>query len=76
MATHSSVLAWRIPGTGSLAGCCLRVAQSRTRLKRLSIALAYETKTDSDIETRLVAAKGEWEGRSGSLGLADASYHI
>ena len=36
----------------------------------------YKTKTDSDIETRLVAAKGEWEGRSGSLGLADASYHI
>ena len=28
MATHSSVLAWRIPGTG--------VAQSRTRLKGLS----------------------------------------
>ena len=23
MATHSSVLAWRIPGTGSLKGCCL-----------------------------------------------------
>ena len=23
MATHSSVLAWRIPGTGSLAGCRL-----------------------------------------------------
>ena len=23
MATHSSVLAWRIPGTGSLVGCCL-----------------------------------------------------
>ena len=23
MATHSSVLAWRIPGTGSLMGCCL-----------------------------------------------------
>ena len=23
MATHSSVLAWRIPGTGSLAGCPL-----------------------------------------------------
>ena len=22
-ATHSSVLAWRIPGTGSLVGCCL-----------------------------------------------------
>ena len=22
MATHSSVLAWRIPGTGELVGCC------------------------------------------------------
>ena len=33
MATHSSVLAWRIPGTGeSVYG----VAQSRTRLKQLS----------------------------------------
>ena len=29
MATHSSVLAWRIPGTGEPGG----VAQSRTRLK-------------------------------------------
>ena len=36
IATHSSVLAWRISGTGSLVGCCLWVAQSRTRLKRLS----------------------------------------
>ena len=36
MATHSSVLAWRIPGTGSLVGCRLWVAQSQTRLKRLS----------------------------------------
>ena len=23
MATHSNVLAWRIPGTGGLVGCCL-----------------------------------------------------
>ena len=23
MATHSSVLAWRVPGTGGLVGCCL-----------------------------------------------------
>ena len=34
MATHSSVLAWRTPGTGRAAVC--GVAQSRTRLKRLS----------------------------------------
>ena len=36
MATHSSVLAWRFPGTGSLVGCRLWVAQSQTQLKRLS----------------------------------------
>ena len=37
MATHSSVLAWRIPGTGEPGGPPVYgVAQSRTRLKRLS----------------------------------------
>ena len=37
MATHSSVLAWRIPGTGGAWWADVyRVAQSRTRLKRLS----------------------------------------
>ena len=36
MATHSSVLAWRIPGTGSLVGCRLWGRTESTRLKRLS----------------------------------------
>ena len=38
MASHSSVLAWRIPSTGEPGGLSSmdRVAQSRTRLKRLS----------------------------------------
>ena len=37
MATHSSVLAWRIPGTGEAWWAAVYgVAQSRTRLKRLS----------------------------------------
>ena len=36
MATHSSVLAWRIPGTGEPGGLHYGVTQSRTRLKRLS----------------------------------------
>ena len=40
MATHSSVLGWRIPGTGEPGGLPSMgshgVAQSRTRLKRLS----------------------------------------
>ena len=35
MASHSSVLAWRIPGTGDPGGL-YGVAQSQTRLKRLS----------------------------------------
>ena len=33
MATHSSVLAWRIPGTGAWWAAVYGVAQSRTRLK-------------------------------------------
>ena len=37
MATHSSVLAWRIPGTGEPGGAAVSgVTQSRTRLKQLS----------------------------------------
>ena len=40
MATHSNVLAWRIPGTGEPGGfphpTIYGVAQSQTRLKRLS----------------------------------------
>ena len=41
MATHSSVLAWRIPGTGEPGGLpSVGVAQSRTRLKRLSSSRA------------------------------------
>ena len=37
MATHSNVLAWRIPGTGEPGGAAIYgVAQSRTQLMRLS----------------------------------------
>ena len=36
MATHSGVLAWRIPGTGEPGGLPSMGSQSRTRLKRLS----------------------------------------
>ena len=35
-ATHSSVLAWRVPGTGEPDGLPSMGSQSRTRLKRLS----------------------------------------
>ena len=33
MATHSSVLAWRIPGTGAWWAAIYGVTQSQTRLK-------------------------------------------
>ena len=36
MATHSSVLAWRIPGTAEPGGLPSMGSQSQTRLKRLS----------------------------------------
>ena len=36
MATHSSVLAWRIPGTGEPGGLPSMGSHSRRRLKRLS----------------------------------------
>ena len=36
MATHSSVLAWRIPGTGEPGGLPSMESHSQTRLKRLS----------------------------------------
>ena len=36
MATHSSILAWRIPGTEEPGGLPSMGSQSRTRLKRLS----------------------------------------
>ena len=32
MATHSSILAWRIPGTGVWGAAVYGVAESRTRL--------------------------------------------
>ena len=39
MATHSSVLAWRIPGTGEPGGLpSMGSHRVRTRLKRLNIA--------------------------------------
>ena len=36
MATHSSVLAWRIPGTGEPGGLPSLESHSQTRLKQLS----------------------------------------
>ena len=49
MATHSSVLAWRIPGTGKPVGLpSMWVAQSRTGLKRLSSSSSRGSHTAGD----------------------------
>ena len=46
MATHSSVLAWRIPGTGEPWWAAVYgVTQSRARLKRLSSSSNIKKKT-------------------------------
>ena len=42
MATHSGVLAWRIPGTGEPGGLPSMGSQSRTRLKHLSSSSSSE----------------------------------
>ena len=49
MATHSSVLAWRIPGTGGAWWAAVYgVAQSRTRLKRLSSSSSSNRRSKVD----------------------------
>ena len=48
MATHSSVLAWRIPGTGACWAAVCGVAQSLTRLKRLSSSSSANKRTFPD----------------------------
>ena len=46
MATHSSVPAWRIPGTGEPWWAAVSgVAQSQTRLKQLSSSRPYQKKS-------------------------------
>ena len=50
MATHSSVLAWRIPGRGAWWAAVYGVAQSRTRLKRLG-----RSSSSRDVLGRLIS---------------------
>ena len=47
MATHSSVLAWRIPGTRKPGAAIYGVAQSRTQLKRLSSSSSSSRRMNS-----------------------------
>ena len=51
-ATHSSVLAWRIPGTVEPGGLPSMGSQSQTRLKRLSSS-SRQAKLCADLQRRL-----------------------
>ena len=46
MATHSSVLAWRVPETGEPGGLPSMGSHSQTRLKQLSSSSSRETVKD------------------------------
>ena len=52
MATHSSVLAWRIPGTGEPGGLPSLGSQSRTQLKRLSSSRVLEKTLENPLDSR------------------------
>ena len=52
MATHSSVLAWRIPGTGESGGLPSMGSQSRTQLKRLSCSCSSSSSSSSRVIIR------------------------
>ena len=65
MATHSSTLAWRIPGTGAWWAAIYGVAQSRTRLTWLSnssetheVLILVQEKGKERLA--LVSGKGDW----------------
>ena len=60
MATHSSVLAWRIPGTGKPGWeAVYGVAQSRTRLKQLS--------SSRDLFKKIRDTKGPFHAKTGTI---------
>ena len=64
MATHSSVLAWRIPGTGKPGGLAISgVAQSRTRLKQLSSSSRHLYKSIAQEKQSVLESQNENESR-------------
>ena len=63
MATHSDVLAWRIPGMGEPGGLLsMGVTQSRTRLKRLS-----SSSSSRDLFKNIRDTKGKFHAKMGSI---------
>ena len=69
MATHSSVLAWRISGMGEPGGLLSKGSQSRTRLKRLgsssSITLLHTPSFICQSSRVMAPELGSWPGTRG-----------
>ena len=67
MATHSSVLAWRIPGTGGAWWAAVYgVAQSRTRPKRFSSSSSKSIITRDQPEVKLQTSIGSLKKQESS----------
>ena len=61
MAPHSSVLAWRIPGTAEPGGLPSMGSQSRTRLKRLSSSSSSQENSELGLRSlHLYLGKDEY----------------
>ena len=58
MATHTSILAWRIPGTEEPGGLQSVGSQSRTQLKRLSTQTVTFVSDNSPSDLKV--AEGLW----------------
>ena len=69
MATHSSILAWRIPGTEEPGGLpCMGVAQSRTRLSDFTFTLHFHAlEKEIAIQSSILAWEIPWMEEPGRL---------
>ena len=76
MATHSSVLAWRIPGTGEPSGLphVYGVAQNQTRLKQLSSSSKASIRTRSNFCNAIFSFLGNYyqENRTSDGNFSDS----
>ena len=67
MATRSSVLAWRIPGTGEPGGLPSMGLQSRTRLSDFTFTLRFHV-LEKEMATTPGFLPGESQGRRSLVG--------
>ena len=69
MATHSSVLAWRIPWTEESGGLPFMGSQSRTQLKPLSSSSSRSNIQEKEMATHssILAWRILWTGKPGGL---------